>query len=65
MLQHFAASAYCCGNVVCLYYSDILLLIIRAVLDLLFPNPAAAVFCRILMANPAGAGAGFFTVDTT
>ena len=28
--------------------------------DLLFPNPAEAKFCRIVMANPAVAG--FFTI---
>jgi len=39
----------------------------RVVPDLLFPNPAGAGFCWILMANPAGAGAGagFFTIATT
>ena len=39
----------------------------RVVPDLLFPNPAGAGFCRILVANPAGAGAGagLFTIATT
>jgi len=36
----------------------------RVVPDLLFSNPTGAEFCRILMANPAGAGAGFFTIAT-
>jgi len=38
---------------------------IRVVPDLLFPNPAGGGFCQILMANPAGAKTGFFTVATT
>jgi len=40
---------------------------IRVVPDLLFSNPAGAGFCRILMANQAGAGAGagFFVIATT
>jgi len=44
-----------------------MIIIIRVVLDLLFPNPAGAGFCRILMANPTGAGAeaGFFNIATT
>ena len=39
----------------------------KVVPDLIFPNPAGAGFCRILMANPTGAeaGAGFFTIATT
>ena len=39
-------------------------LTITLVPDLLFPYPAAARFCRILIANPAGAGL-FFIVATT
>ena len=35
----------------------------RVVPDLRFPNPARAGFCRILMANSAGAG--FFIIATT
>jgi len=51
-----------------LYYDCItlvnnVLIVSRVVADLLFPNPAGAGFCRILMANPTRAG--FFTVATT
>jgi len=46
-------------------YNSINIIKTRVVSDLLFPNPTGARFYRILMANPAKAGDGFFTVATT
>jgi len=39
-----------------------MVVIFRAVPDLLLKNPAGAGFCRICKANPAGAGFQDFTV---